>query len=170
MEKLACICISVLWLSTMQLYSQVNDSLNASSYDFWLGEWNLSWDLPDGKKGKGVNKIVKILDDKVIQENFEDLQSGFKGMSLSVYNPNRKIWKQSWADNSGGYYSFDGAIEIDGKKVFKTKTVERNDKKIIQRMVFEDIQKDSFTWDWQGTADGGKTWKSLWRIYYRRKK
>jgi hypothetical protein len=35
-------------------------------------------------------------------------------------------------------------------------------------MVFYDIKKDSFTWDWEGTQDGGETWNLLWRINYTR--
>ena len=35
-------------------------------------------------------------------------------------------------------------------------------------MVFHHITKDAFTWDWEGTTDGGKTWKLLWQLDYRR--
>ena len=34
--------------------------------------------------------------------------------------------------------------------VFKTKVVEKDGKKIIQRMVFKNIKEDSFTWIWEG--------------------
>jgi len=38
---------------------------------FWIGEWALTWDNADGTKGRGTNRIEKILDGKVIQENFQ---------------------------------------------------------------------------------------------------
>jgi hypothetical protein len=36
-------------------------------------------------------------------------------------------------------------------------------------MVFTDIAADSFAWLWQKTEDGGQTWKTNWRIDYRRR-
>lgn len=139
-------------------------TMDSSSYDFWVGEWNLIWSDASGTVSKGKNRIVKILDGKVIQENFED-ETGFKGTSISVFNPAQKKWHQAWADNQGGYFDLDGEISGD-KKIFKTKFREVNGKKIIQRMVFYDITPQSFTWDWEKTENGGKTWTLQWRIHY----
>jgi hypothetical protein len=33
-------------------------------------------------------------------------------------------------------------------------------------MVFRNITPESLDWDWQTSADGGKTWKDLWNIHY----
>lgn len=147
-------------------YAQDNDL--SSSYDFWVGNWNLTWEEANGKIGKGTNHIVKILDGKVIQENFEALEGqskGFKGTSVSVFNPKRKTWHQAWADNQGGYFDFIG--QTDGeKKIFKTKMVEKDDQKIIQRMVFYNITATTLTWDWESTKDGGENWTLQWRINY----
>ncbi|MEP7102255.1 MAG: hypothetical protein ABI781_17230, partial [Burkholderiales bacterium] len=43
----------------------------ADLFDFWLGDWQLSWLNADGSKGTGRNRITKILDGAVIQEDFE---------------------------------------------------------------------------------------------------
>jgi len=142
--------------------------MDKNTFDFWVGEWEVSWKGQDGKETKGTNTIVKILDGKVIQENFQDPSSGFKGTSISVYNPTKKEWHQAWADNQGGYYDFIGDMGKEGP-IFKTKMIQQDDKKIIQRMTFKNISDDSFTWDWEGTSDGGITWKLLWRINYKRK-
>jgi len=40
---------------------------------------------------------------------------------------------------------------------------------IQQRMIFYEIKKDSFTWDWENSTDYGKTWSLQWRINYKRK-
>ena len=112
-----------------------------------------------------------MLDETIIEENFsitEGAQAGFLGKSLSVMDPNNQ-WHQAWVDNQGGYYDFIGEV-LDEKKVFKTKLIEKDGKEIIQRMVFYEIKKDSFTWDWEGTQDGGDTWNLLWRINYTRQK
>ena len=80
------------------------------------------WTDSNGNEGKGTNHIFKVLDGKVIEENFEiteGSQAGFKGKSLSVYNPFSNKWHQAWADNQGGYYDFHGVVEGD-KKMFQT--------------------------------------------------
>ncbi len=140
-------------------------------FDFWVGTWNLTWKSQDGAVGKGTNRIVKILDNKVIQENFEATDagpmSGFKGMSLSVFNPQTQSWHQAWTDNQGGYFNFMG--KRDGNnRIFMTEISEKEGKKRVQRMVFKDIQKNSFTWDWENSEDGGTSWNLLWQIQYER--
>ncbi len=139
-------------------------------FDFWVGEWNVSWDEGDGKIGNGTNSITKILDGMAIQEDFriEDGQSkGFVGTSISILT-NQRVWKQTWMDNTGTYYDFTGDVEK-GRPVFKTERVVRGASEIIQKMVFNNISKDGFIWDWLGTRDGGKTWNLLWQISYKRK-
>ncbi len=146
--------------------------LGPESFDFWVGQWDLTWDDGDGKVGKGTNHIIKTLDDKVIQENFEAVEgqlTGFKGTSISVYNANNKTWRQAWADNQGGYFNFVGDSDGD-KKIFKTQPVERDNKTIILRMVFYDFSNNTLTWDWERSEDGGKTWNLSWRINYARVK
>ena len=142
----------------------------ANAFDFWVGNWALTWDEGNSRVGRATNHIVKILDDKVIQENFEiseGSQKGFKGTSISVYNPKTKSWHQAWADNQGAYFDFTGDIEGD-RKIFKTRMIERDGRKIIQRMVFYDIRKESMMWDWESSGDGGESWKLLWRINYKK--
>ena len=45
----------------------------ADLFDFWLGDWQLSWPNADGSKGTGRNRITKILGGEGIQEDFEAL-------------------------------------------------------------------------------------------------
>ena len=83
-------------------------------FDFWVGNWELTWETPDGIEGTGTNLIEKTLDGVVIQENFKALTgtySGMKGTSLSVYNPQTQTWKQAWADNQGSYFDFTDITE-----------------------------------------------------------
>lgn len=146
-----------------------NAGLNKSTFDFWIGRWGAEWKNADGTIGKGTNHISKVLDGTVLEENFAittGSQAGFLGKSLSVMDVNGQ-WHQAWADNQGGYYDFIGEV-IGKKKIFKTKLVETGGNRIIQRMVFYEIEKDSFTWDWESTQDGGETWNLNWRIKYTR--
>lgn len=141
-------------------------------FDFWIGEWELSWTDNQGNRGAGTNLIEKTLDDVVIQENFEATEGsleGYKGKSVSVYNPQRQSWYQTWVDNQGGYIDLKGLTD-DDKRIFQTE--ERPGPQggtIINRMVFYDIEKNSFTWDWESSNDGGETWTVNWQIHYKRK-
>ena len=140
-------------------------------FDFWLGKWEVSWDEGEGKVGKGTNYITKILDDKVIQENFEVIEGqskGFKGTSLTTYQSRFNKWRQAWADNQGGYYDFTGKFEGD-KRIFQTGIFDTKDgKRFTQRMIFYNINNSSLTWDWESSNNGGETWNLNWRINYMR--
>jgi len=165
---------SILWYMCLCLQAQETQKKPADSllFDFWVGTWEVSWDEGDGKKGTGQNVIEKTLDGKVIQENFAidtGNGSGFKGTSISVYNPTTGTWHQAWADNQGGYYNFIGEV-IGNKRVFKlAHPFKKDGKELTYRMVFYDINKDSLKWDWEYSTDGGETWELSWRIFYNRK-
>jgi len=156
--------VILLW-STGPLYGQSLTEQDSTLFDFWIGEWDLTWTNAEGKIDKGKNHIEKILDGKVIQENFSDAKGNFKGISISVYNPTKKTWHQAWADNQGGYYDLEGQVEGE-KRIFRTQMKDLNGKKIIQRMVFHNIKFNSFTWDWEISRDGGATWQLQWKINY----
>lgn len=137
----------------------------ASQFDFWVGRWDLTW----GEDGKGTNTIKKIMDGCVIQENFDGTPSiALKGMSLSVYDPNSGLWRQTWVDNSGGYLDFTGGM-VDDTMVLSRKAT-GNGVNFLQKMVFYNITENEFDWDWMRSDDDGANWKSLWQIHYKRKK
>jgi len=142
----------------------------ADLFDFWLGDWQLSWTNADGSTGRARNRVSKVLDG-VIEEQFEQDPAAaaplLRGRSLSVLHKGSGLWKQAWADNQGGFFVF--TAELDGqRRIFATEMRADGEKLRGQRMVFHSIQTDSLVWDWEGTNDGGKTWQLLWRLNYRR--
>ena len=147
-----------------------------SQMDFWVGDWDGRSLLPDTsyesgwKIGEVQNSIAKILDGCVIEENFDGSTLdgfGLNGKSHSTYSKLEGIWHQTWVDNTGGYLPFYGIFEED-KKMFRREVI-RNGNKFFTQMAFYKIEEDSFTWDWERSADDGKTWKLIWRIEYTRK-
>lgn len=136
-------------------------------FDFWVGEWDLTWGEGENA-GTGTNIITHELGGCVIEENFTSHgDKPFVGRSLSVYRPSDGKWYQTWVDNQGGYLDFVGEYK-DGKMTL-SREAEREGEKFLQRMVFHDIKKDSFVWDWEKSTDGGKSWELLWQIHYKRK-
>jgi hypothetical protein len=138
----------------------------ARQLDFWIGKWKCEGDSysPDGKATKTTarNEITLEMNDHVIHEHFS--MDGLNGGSLSVYNPNKKIWQQTWVDDSGGYLALSGGF-ADGKM---TLAMEPDAKGNIRRMVFSNIAKDSFDWDWMLSKDKGATWNVMWHLHYTR--
>lgn len=132
-----------------------------TQFNFWLGEWDCTW----GEDGKAANHVLRIMDDKVIQENFSapDLQ----GMSVSVYDAERKLWCQTWVDNNGSYLDFTGKYE-DDKMILVRDAIVRGEA-CKQRMVWYNIEAGQFDWNWERSYDGGQTWRTLWQIKYKRK-
>ena len=148
---------------------RAQDSTQLKAFDFWVGEWEANWLDAKGNMIVGSNSVTKDLDGKVIRESFSDPSTGFLGTSISVYSLVDSTWHQAWADNSGGYIDFFGIVS-DGMRIFQTKPVISGEQTIIRRMLFYNIQPDSFDWDLEISKDGGKTWRLSWKIKYLRKK
>ena len=169
MKHSLCTAIAGLILGT----AMAQPDLPAQEYfDFWVGEWELTWEDPDGFVASGANVITKEYDDFVIYERFNastGALQGFEGMSVSVYNPNLDVWKQTWVDNQGSYLDLTGRFEGDRRMFFRSANGP-DGQKVLQRMVFYDITQNQFMWDWESSTDEGKTWNLNWRITYSRKK
>ena len=142
----------------------------ADLFDFWVGDWQVGWKNADGTPGKARNHVSRILDGHVIEEQFEqdarDPAPLLKGQSLSVRDP-AGLWHQAWADNQGGFFALTASTDGD-RRLFSTALTNVGDEVRGRRMVFHHITRNAFTWDWEGTTDGGKTWKLLWQLDYRR--
>ncbi|GAM98579.1 hypothetical protein U91I_02214 [alpha proteobacterium U9-1i] len=137
--------------------------------DFWLGDWDGRWDAsPSMPAGQGRNIITREYGGCVIQEAFTgDASTGdLIGHSVSTYDAPSQRWRQTWVDNQGGYYALIGGPEGDD---FILHLHRPRDNVLVQRMVFEDITPQAFTWRWQRTPDAGATWADQWVIQYTRR-
>jgi hypothetical protein len=142
-------------------------SFDGTELDFWLGEWQVSWD-----GGHGTNRLTRILGDQVLLEEFEEAPSGdgsppLHGRSWSVFDPVRGLWRQTWVDNQGSYLDLAGET-VDGRFAFGRAAPERGPT-ARQRMVFRDVEPDRFRWTWESSPDDGATWVTRWEIAYTRR-
>jgi len=154
-------------LSWAQQPKRPCDLPEGKQFDFWLGVWEVSWKGPDGKVSKGTNTVQKILDSCIVEEHFQG--GPLEGKSYSVYDPQSKLWKQTWIDNQGSYIALSGWFK-DGKMELRTGPRKGpSGKTAIFRMVFRNITADGLQWDWQQSEDNGKTWTDAWLITYKRK-
>jgi hypothetical protein len=139
---------------------------DGTELDFWLGDWDVSW-----TGGHGTNRLERILDDRVILEQFEgaddDGSPALHGRSWSVFEPARALWRQTWVDNQGSYFDLVGA-RVDGWFAFVRNAPEHG-ARARQRMVFRDVDADRFRWTWEFSLDDGASWTLRWEIAYRRR-
>ncbi len=168
MRVTAIVCLIVLHAFSFGQDAKPCSAPEASQFDFWIGEWDLSWTGEDGTKHNGTNIISKILGDCVIQENFNAPGMSFRGMSVSVFDSKSGKWKQTWVDDAGGYLDFMGEYR-DGRMVLQ-RVADPDGKPFLQRMIWYNISADTLDWNWERSDDNGATWRVLWNIHYSRKK
>ena len=139
-------------------------------FDFWVGEWELTWPAEKaGKTAQGRNSIVRTLDGCVVQENFSGGEAmHLRGISVSTFDTKTGKWRQTWVDNEGGYLDFVGEFQ-DGQMILQREALRPDGTKILQRMIWKNITRNEFDWSWEASLDGGKSWQVNWPIHYKRK-
>ena len=80
-------------------------------FDFWIGDWQVH--TPDGKFA-GLNRITREYAGCVIHEHYAT-GKGYSGESLNMYDAARKVWHQTWVDDSGTLLALEG--RWDGKSM-----------------------------------------------------
>jgi len=139
----------------------------ARQLDFWLGEWDLTW-----QGGEGTNEITRRFGDCVIEENFSgNMPAGlFIGHSVSVYSTALEQWRQTWVDSQGSYLVFTGGIGEDGVMRLRGESTLKPDGRTQDtRMSWLNVEGDSLDWHWEQSFDGGETWSMVWLIHYQRR-
>ena len=151
------------------------DLPEGKQFDFWLGEWELKWPAGQGgaaagQVGKGTNVIKKIMDNCIVEENFDSAMSPLKGRSYSAYDQRTGEWRQTWVDNGGSYLLFTGKFKDGVMELRSQPRLTPKGQTIITRMVYKNITANSLDWDYQVSADNGKTWADSWNIHYTKRK
>ena len=141
-------------------------------FDFWLGDWDV-FDFSSGSKGQlaGTNRVVKLLKDCVIQENWEG-SAGGKGSSFNSYFALDQQWHQTWVDDSGFRLELAGALK-DGKMVLEGRSLDpKPGLSVLERITWNIVNgnPDQVRQFWQQSRDDGKSWTVAFDGLYVRKK
>lgn len=139
--------------------------MSDTSFDFWIGEWDVRWTDSDGQPQSGTNSVTRI--DGTIRELFCAAQPAgpYVGASVSRWDDEGGSWEQDYWDNRGYRAVFRGSFD-DGLLVLeRTSHVETG---ALTRLVWSDIRPASITWNYERQTDSG-VWGSTWRILYVRK-
>jgi hypothetical protein len=138
----------------------------AADFDFWLGSWTVRWGA--GQRESGRNVITRGFGGHVVEERFDGRPGvDLVGTSVSVFDPHRDVWRQTWVDDAGNYFALAGA-RVDGEMVLLCEEHNGPEADAVYRMRFFDIEPNSLTWSWERSVDGGATFDELWRLAYER--
>lgn len=137
--------------------------------DFWAGEWDLEYDRPDGSVGSATNTITNDeYGPCVVVEKFA-MPNGYKGTSYSIYDREKKQWRQMWVDNQGGTFTLVGGPVSDQAQRFELRTLEpTGPEQLLRRMIWQDVTGNSLVWRWQSHQPDG-SWKDDWVLRYKRR-
>lgn len=130
-------------------------------FDFWLGDWDVTSPAIPGSSSR--NRITLINGGCTLREEYTT-PLGYAGTSLNFYDAERLVWHQTWIDNQGGALYLEGRLES-RSMVLATTT----DPQSIQRITWTPLEDGRVRQHWEATADGGKTWSTVFDGYYARR-
>ena len=132
-------------------------------FDFWLGEWNVH--TPNGQLA-GVNSITTEYGGCVLHERYMTSR-GFSGESLNVYDPARKVWHQTWVDNSGTLLLIEGGMRGESM-VLEGETTGADGQVTKHRITYTPNGKGGLRQHWESSGADGK-WTTTFDGAYSRK-
>lgn len=86
------------------------DAKEFRAFDFWVGEWRVTWKTPQGQPAEGRSSIQRVLDGCAVEEHWQGAD-GSEGKSLSFFDPAANHWHQTYIDNSAQPLFLDGNVE-----------------------------------------------------------
>jgi tetratricopeptide (TPR) repeat protein len=137
----------------------------AHQFDFWLGEWDVF--NPQGQQA-GTSVIESVSEGCGILEQWKN-RGGTTGTSLNFYDAGTGKWHQYWMGPTGVATRYEGVYE-NGAIRYHGERVSNDGKKILLRLTFFDVDKNTVRQFAEQSADGGKTWTVSYDFRYVRKK
>lgn len=128
-------------------------------FDFWIGSWDVHpWSAP-GASGPqlGTNDITVIESGCALHESWRATNGG-TGRSFNWFDRNLQSWRQLWIDQSGGTLDYSSAEASDGQMVFRGWTLDRQRRRVEQRLTFTRIHPDTLRQLFETSLDSGRSW------------
>lgn len=143
-------------------------------FDFWIGDWDVTpWQQPPGPNVMylGSNRVEAILEHCVLLENWVAGPrggNGGAGKSINFWDTNRRQWRQVWVADGGSSLDYAGSF-TDGAMRFEGWTLAPNGGRVLQRLTFFPVSKDTVRQLFETSSDSGKTWQAGFDGRYVRK-
>ena len=139
------------------------DSAANKQFDFWVGDWEVR--VATGKLA-GYNRIEKKHAGCVLHEQYST-PTGYTGESFNIYDAGRKVWHQTWVDNTGTLLVLEGGLK-DGSMVLSGETIDEKAVVTKHRITWTPNADASVRQHWESTDASGK-WITAFDGKYTRK-
>ena len=133
-------------------------------FDFWVGDWD-TFEAGAPNQSVARNRVDVILDGCAIREIYEQ-SDGLVGQSFSIYDAPRRVWHQTWVTNRGLLLIIEGTFR-DGRMVLEGATRSADGQPAVLRGTWWP-DGDAVREVAESSSDGGKTWKPVFDITFRR--
>jgi len=164
------ICFTV--IANVQAQEETPIPPESRQLEFFSGDWNIEWDLNNGRRVRGNNIAGYILEGRVFQENWNGRPGmDMAGKSWFVFDAKRKLWQQAWVNDQGEFSQFEGKFE-NGNLVMNALKNEISARGVAfeVRSIYRDIKDDSFKVEVQRRRVGTDQWGTTWIFNYKRSK
>ena len=128
-------------------------------FDFWLGDWEVR---DASGKVAGRNEITSLHNGCLLFESWRGT-GGVTGMSFNFYDAERRKWRQTWVDSTGGVLELEG-VYADGRMLLASKPGDSMD-----RVSWQLLPDGRVRQLWEASSDRGTTWKAAFDGYYQKK-
>ena len=126
------------------------------TFDFWVGDFEATpWNAPTGPV-RGHLHNTREYEGCVIVERWESV-SGSRGMSMSFYDVNRRVWRMVWDGDDNASNDFEGTYR-DGAMRFEGWVLDADGKRQLALNILENVSPDTIRHIYSISSDGGKTW------------
>ena len=142
-------------------------SKESRQFDFWVGRWNVHPKASPQTK-TATSLVENLYHGCAIRENWMPLND-HTGGSINAWSPQKKLWRQFWADSDGGSALFEGGWN--GKAMVLTGVWPQPGKpKQMTRMTYTPLADGSVEQAGETSDDNGKTWQPSFDLIYVRTK
>ena len=140
-------------LSTVIGHWQVQD---------WQLQKNGEWEEQAGAKWSfyAIHGGTAIRDEWESNINEAQKSPGF-GSQLRVFNPWNKTWSAAWLSSRTRSLEFYTGTESNSELSFISQA---NQKGRLTKVVFSDIELNSFNWEMQWSSNLGETWTTVYKL------
>jgi hypothetical protein len=139
------------------------DAAEFRQFDFWLGDWEVR--TPDGQLA-GRNRIESAQGGCVLHERYAT-ERGYAGESFNIYDSTRKVWHQTWVDNTGLLLLLDGGLR-DGSMVLEGPGVGGEGRAVRHRITWTPQSDGRVRQLWE-TTDAAGRWATAFDGMYARR-
>lgn len=150
-----------------QLQPQPCETVEQRALDFWVGDWSVS--RADTGAKVAESKIEKLFAGCGIRETWMPIV-GAGGGSISAYDTQARLWRQSWVDSTGAWVDFSGGVV---EKAIVLTGLWRNyvapGKDALIRMTYRKRDDGSVSQLGEQSTDFGKNWSISFAFIYRPK-